>query len=328
MGASVGQLWKAGRYAEAIGAENDAEAARLARLAHPFSGIWPDQLTPESIEASRRESWRLKLVEFPNGHAEVTAWRHAPDPEAALERAMAADTGRAERGEGVDRDANIKRACRRAKQRVRLLAKALGVDSLWTLTYRACVTDRELVLRHLDRFRRQVAQLLPGWRYVAVIETQERGALHVHLATNKLPAKLTWRGHSLKSWNVLRGIWRSIVRELGGNFDESAGQPTRWGKRKPRDAGGIARYIAGYVAKDMADGELNRKRFFSSRLVPVPTPYRCEWPAAMSEAELLEACYAALGDRLGAVWWDSGRRVFFAESTPAPPPGLRTMCNR
>jgi hypothetical protein len=289
------------------------KALASARLDHPFSGAL-DQASDASLRRSNEGAIHLKHLDFGNGHQEVTIWRTHPDLQGTLDRAIDRDLAplvKAVRGEG-DREASIEAATRRAKQRVRHLAKAMIVNSLWTLTYRENVTDRERVLKDLDRFRRRVSALFGQWRYIAVLEFQQRGAYHIHLATHALPARLVIGGAKVKSWDVMRRIWRDIVGTAGGNFDESK-RGKRWGGQKPvQGAGNIARYLAGYVAKDLSLTGLNRKRFSHSEGVDVPQAYRALFPPDTPWTEMMSLALAAMGP-CASMWFDPERGVFFVE---------------
>lgn len=207
--------------------------------------VW-DRVTIRTFDNGHAEAsiTRYKtLSELPQGYDPFTGWEHQP-------------TG-TERGSG-DRESNIDRAARRARSSARIRCKASGFDSLFTFTYRECVTDRELLAQHWKEAVRRIRRLMPDFSYLAVVEVQKRGALHLHVATHRLPHLLAWKGAKVKSWNVLRAIWRSVVGDLGGNFDES--------KRRSRSRASslrIARYITKYVTKDFADGDLNRKRYWA-----------------------------------------------------------------
>ena len=121
------------------------------------------------------------------------------------------------------RQENLERAAKRARTRVRHLCKAAGVDSLLTLTYAANMTDWASLKRHMKEFNRRMAKLIPGWFYVAAFERQERGAWHAHMAVHRLPAQLSAsNGVKVKSFNVIRAVWRSVTGELGGNIDGQA----------------------------------------------------------------------------------------------------------
>lgn len=305
-----------------VDAEREAaKALDAARAAHPLARAL-EGVSDASMARTLEGEWRFKAVDFGNGHREACVWRHKPDPERTLERAIDRDIGaKAARGEG-DREASSESSVRRARQKVRHLCKAMAVNALWTLTYRENVQDRELVLRHLDAFRRRVVAVLGEWRYIAVLEKQERGAWHVHLATHALPERLVSGGVRLKSWDVMRAIWRRVVGDLGGNFDE-AKRRKRFGRGRKvvKGAGAIASYIAGYVAKDMLASELNRKRYSVSKGVDIPPTYRALFPPDTPLRELLELAYAAVGDRITRAWFEPETGVFFVESDDTEPLG-------
>ena len=291
-----------------------------AKADHCLAGAL-DQVDDDSMQASTVERWFVKTTDFGNGHREACVYPQRPDPSRTLERAIERDCrALAPRGEG-DREASIAAACRRAKQRVRQTCKAMAVNSLWTLTYRENQTDRDLCLKHLDAFRRRVVDLLGQWRYVAVLERQERGAWHVHLATHALPRVLLRGGVRAKSWDVMRAVWRSVTGELGGNFDE-AKRRGRWGTHKRiKGAHGIAAYIAGYVAKDIEASPLNRKRYSRSEGTELPAPVRREFSADTHLAELIKLARDFCGDRLCSMWFDRERSVYFVATDDTVPIG-------
>lgn len=293
---------------------------------HPFFGVL-DSLDDESCKATLAPQYLFQARDFKNGHREACVVVRHPDPQGTLDRAIQRDLKHlAPRGEG-DREKNIEYAVRRAKKDVRHKSKAMMVNALWTLTYKNNVQDRSLVLKHFDSFRRRVAALFGEWRYIAVLEKQDRGAYHVHLATHALPLRIMQGGTKVKSWDVMRAIWRSCSGEHGGNFDESK-RTSRWSKhRKPiRGAGAIASYIAGYVAKDMQESELNKKRYSASKDINVPDSYKAMFTSETTMRELIELAYAAVGDNITRAWFDSTRGIFFLESDDTqqqgPPRGL------
>lgn len=290
------------------------KAFQTARAAHPLAGV-VDGLGEEARRQTMKGRRKFWCRDFGNGHREAGVMLEIPDPQATLDRAIDRDLRYlAPRGEG-DREASVEASVRRAKKNARHKCKAMGVNSLWTLTFRECVTDRAVAWKCLDRFRRKVERVLPGWRYLAVLEPQGRGAWHIHLATHALPRHFTKDGVKLKSWDVMRRLWRSVTGALGGNFDE-AKRRSRWGdKPRPyRGAGAIASYVAGYVAKDFKDTPLNAKRYSASKGVEVPDAYRAVYADDVRMIELVELCYAAVGDRITRAFWDAGRQVFFIES--------------
>jgi len=315
--------WKRKAAAKALWETSDAgKAYAEAFAAHPFANAL-DAVTDECLERSKAPRYRLKVREFQNGHAEAVVTTEYPDPQRTLERAIKRDLRALDFKWEGDRADNIERAVRRAKQDVRHRCKAMGVNSLWTLTFRENVTDRDTAFKCLDAFRRRVVKVLGDWRYIAVLEKQERGAWHIHLATHALPSRLVQGGVKVKSWDVMRAIWRSCAGKLGGNFDE-AKRGKRWSGRDKaiRGTGAIARYIAGYVAKDMHESELGKKRYSSSRDIEVPPAYTAVFDAADYTLQgLLELAFAGVGDAISSTWFDRSRGVFFVESddTEGPP---------
>jgi hypothetical protein len=253
--------------------------------------------------------WRLKTRDFGNGHKEATLCKIRPDNARALKAAMF--DWPTERGEG-DREASIERSARRAKQQCKHVCKAMRVNSLWTLTYRENVQDRDLVLKHVKAFVRRTKQLLGDrWKYCAVLEKQERGAWHVHLATHALPrmlASLDGKEAMAKSWDVMRSVWRNVVGDLGGNFDESK-------KTNLRSSAAISRYISKYVAKAFADDALlNKRRFSHSEGVDVATPSVRDFPPETPLLELMRLCAAAVGNRVTGSWLSLERELFYIET--------------
>lgn len=337
MGTKVTQLDKSGWSSEVlarsaamseqrkawIAAKPAREAFEAAKAAHPLANVL-DRVTEPERAASEASRLLFKVADWGNGHREVTVATRRPNLEKTLERAIERDVSvLTPRGEG-DRDSNIERAARRAKLAVRYLAKGMAVNALWTLTYRENVQDRELVLKHLDRFRRRVHAVLGEWAYIAVIERQKRGAFHIHLATHALPARIIKKGYRpVKSWDVMRHIWRDVVGALGGNFDEA--KRSRWGARKHhqkavRGCGAIASYIAGYVAKDMLESELNRKRYSASKGIAPPAIVREEYANEVGIATLIEQAYAWIGEKITRAWFNKEAGVFFLESDDSRPP--------
>jgi hypothetical protein len=316
VGASVRNLDTSGWSVEAR-ARLDAERAYQAAFkAHPLRGI-TDQVTEASRAASEAPRWHASVREFRNGQTEACFWREVPDLARQAERSMSRDlAAMVPRGEG-DREASSVRSGRRAKQRIRLLAKAMGVDSLWTLTYRANQVDRDLCVRHLAQFRRAVSGMLGEWRYIAVLEQQERGAWHIHLATHALARRIEANGVRWKSWDLMRSVWRRITGELGGNFDEARSNK-RWSRdRVARSPGSIARYLAKYVAKDVEAAPLNRKRFSHSEGVALPEAQRVVFAGVEADAaSLMDLAFSACKGRVSYAWWDSEREVFFVEAEP------------
>ncbi|GAB3188336.1 rolling circle replication-associated protein [Hydrogenophaga aquatica] len=240
-----------------------------------------------------------------NGHheyriQELVTWEHV---DVLSDEAYAAYLEQREATAEERRQANLERAAKRAKTRVRHLCKASGVDTLLTLTYRANMVDRELLKRHVKEFNRRMKRLIPGFFYVAAYEQQERGAWHVHMAVHRLPRELQARpGVKVKSFNVVRAVWRAVVGELGGNIDVSAHK--RNSKRAPSK---VAAYLSKYMVKAFADGDAWSNRFSSSKGVTVPKPERMRF-VGYSLCEVLELVFNDLPHYVSdQLTWGMGR---------------------
>lgn len=284
-----------------------------------------DGMVYEGKPSSNR--WSVTLADLGNGHREAVIqraidWEESgpldPDSIAAqVLRGEREDPNQAEKDE-----ANRKRSARRAKTRVRRLCKAQGCDTLLTLTYRANQTDLELAKRHFQLFigRMQWALSPDGGKtrgsfvYVAAFERQQRGAWHVHMATHALPRELRAKGGvKVKSYNVVRAIWRSVVDDLGGNIDQS--RRKRSSKRSPAK---VASYLSKYIMKAFEAGEDHSKRYLSSRC-EIPERVRMEF-VSDSLADLIATCvkdFACDGRVLCSSWVSRfGDCVFLAGEAP------------
>ena len=270
--------------------------------------------------------YRTKVTRLGHGHIAALACKVTVDPWKALWKRLFPEQALTARGEG-DRERNAEDAAKRAKTKVRQLCKAIGVNSLGTLTYRQDVRDRNQVLRHWKAFIRKVRAVLPSFAYVACIEAQGRGSLHVHFGMRKLPKWVlymdpkTLRSCRVKSWDFMRAIWLRTIKVDGmdGSFDESA----KMGRGDHARVMKIASYVSKYVAKDFADDvNLNRKRYFASE-VPTIRPEVRSYGEAASMADLIAGLYAEIpGELIDFQTFHQGNREFFWYSAhAAPSPG-------
>lgn len=201
------------------------------------------------------------------------------------------------------RERSLKKAAARATTNARRLCKVMGANTIHTLTYRVCMTDLDLCKRHLAAYVRVVRKVLPDFTAVAAFEPQERGAWHIHLATHKVPATLKVKGHKVKSWNLLRSLWRGVTKELGGNFDASDSKPNQ-----KRSAARIAAYISKYITKAFEDGEAysNRWTRFGDCEVPRAVDlgtYRSMLDGVTTAYDLIEHAHAVV-NQIVSKWGD------------------------
>ncbi|WP_426161641.1 rolling circle replication-associated protein [Pseudoduganella sp. R-34] len=214
----------------------------------PFG--WSD----DNTKGTWQDTFTARKRVFPDGQCVVTVTKDKFFVGPAQTRQ------KAKRGESENREASEEFAGRRARQKVSERCKTIGADRIVTLTYRENMTDRELALKHFKAFCRRVGKV-NAFHYVAVIEEQDRGSLHFHVAV-----------HGRQNYLLLRSIWQRVLGR--GENGEQMGQvnvsnPNRFGFGK-NGAHRLAAYISKYCGKEMALRDLNQKRYFCSRGIVVP----------------------------------------------------------
>lgn len=195
----------------------------------------------------------LKIQSFNSGGYEASCRRiNLPD----LARMMDAPRHRGKREKPDEVDTEVaKKNAKRAKRKVRLACKNIGVDRLMTLTRRESVEaefwNRQDWAKAWDKFVRLCKRAGVDLVYVAVLEDHKKGNHHLHVAlTGYAPV------------NLLRQIWWACCGGRGmGNVDIKR---RRTHDRMHRTAK-IASYISKYIAKQFEDSEFNKKRYWASR---------------------------------------------------------------
>lgn len=250
-------------------------------------------------EGREADEFELTVHKLGNGHAEASIRRTVWWSELRAATPDELEVWRRDREEGAGerREANRLRAARRATTRVRRLVKVAGMDALLTLTYRVLQGDLALCKQHMKEFVRRMRRLIPGWQYVAAFELQQRGCWHVHMAIHKLPMNLpASNGVKVKSYNIVRAVWRSVVGQDNGNVDES--------RRKAfsrRSSAKLASYISKYMLKAFNDGDDWSNRYSSGGLGPLPLPVRVRFQA-MAFVDLIALAYREIASHACEVW--------------------------
>ena len=222
------------------------------------------------------DAWDISIFEV-NGHREVSArnvieWTEtidmgfdykldAPDPV----RDAAWLEERKER--------SLKKAAQRAQTQCRRLIKASNFREMLTITYRENQENRELCKEHFAKWVRAMVYVLPKFNYVASFEKQDRGAMHVHCCTNKLPKWVHYKGQKIEGWKLGTAVWRSIVGEDNGLV--FVGGKSRWGgvtRRKNLSLAKMASYVSKYIMKDYADCPAGSQRYTRSHNIDLPKP--------------------------------------------------------
>lgn len=272
----------------------------------PIFDQTPDWWVADGQRGTWQDTYEARKRVFPDGQCEITITKqrffvgpaNVCKPKAA-------------RGESENREANDDDAGRRAKKNVKHCCKSIGADRMVTLTYRENMLDRALALKHWDAFRRRLGKVAT-FHYVAVIEEQERGALHFHVAV---------RGR--QSYVLLRSIWQRI---LGRGADgEQMGQvhvrePHAFGFGV-KGAHKIASYIAKYCGKDMQCRDLDQKRYFRSRGIVVPEVAYWRLPCT-TFAEAAVAAFAVIeGHCMDGLqtWCNNALGIIYLATAPGIP---------
>lgn len=184
---------------------------------------------------------------------------------------------------------SLKKSAQRAKSMCRRVIKSEGFNELLTLTYRDNQCDRALCKIHFKEWVRRMKRALGDFRYCASFETQGRGAMHVHVACNKLAAQGTLRGVKIKSWELGTRIWRDIVGDVShagpmrigeirgsstGGLCFVGGKVKNGGEKRRRNMsiGKMASYVSKYILKDFENAPEETNRYSRSNGTFVPKP--------------------------------------------------------
>lgn len=200
-----------------------------------------------------------------------------------------------------EKQVNHARSVRRSKQKIRWICKAMEADRLFTMTYRENIVDRSVVRSHFQEFLRLVRhgfkvkhddgsytvyRAIEDWRYVAVLEKQDRGAYHIHCAVK-----------GFQKIKTLRAAW---YRAIGGRGDE-VGEATpgqvdvtspdkRWGGRSREwKVNKLAGYLTKYLDKTFDDSMAEKRRYWQSKDVVIPEK-RVYWIGGTNCIEAMREC--------------------------------------
>lgn len=223
--------------------------------------------------------------------------------------------------EGVEslRCANVARAVRRASQNIRWLCMMMESDRLFTLTYRENQLDRDQTRVDFQRFLRLVrsgwrGQVgIPDWRYVAVLEQQERGAFHIHCAVSG------WQRVSFlrKAWyKALGGTGYETGDSTPGQVNVTNPDRSRWGHTgREWRVNRLARYLTKYLSKTFDSSTHEKRRYWKSIALKSPVRVR-HWVAAFSMSDAIKSAWSTLELDVGLtadcyVWLSPQNDTFF-----------------
>lgn len=192
--------------------------------------------------------WRIKVQDFGLGIIEVVASKQYEK----MRRPKHNERKSLTREDMIPEQ--LEKSVQRSKTQLRHKALMLKVDRMLTLTYAENMKDRDKAYIDFDKFLKLYKRLTgENLEYVAVTEKQKRGAIHFHLALNKFI-----------NVNTIRKCWPHGIIQI-----ERKAEYIQGGKNK-RNIGRIAGYMSKYLSKDIAEQDLNSKRYSSSRGIAKP----------------------------------------------------------
>ncbi|TAG01267.1 MAG: hypothetical protein EAZ43_11735 [Betaproteobacteria bacterium] len=272
-----------------IAIKNPDAVAKLLGVVIAFMSKTMERIINNTLFESKPANFiRMKAVETVTGHIEFSAyrptvWHEVCELQGVIEPQTMTDDRAAELA--AERAAqSIEDAARRAKRNVRQSCKSINADTLLTLTYRENQTSLETTKKHLKEFTRRLYRLWPEFVGVAGFERQKRGAWHVHIATVNIPDSLSRNGIRLRSYHVLRSVWRGVVGNDNGNIDVS-----RRKRNAQRSPARIASYLSKYITKAFEEGEKHSNRW--TKFGAIPKPRRIDLGNWSNMAAALQAAY-------------------------------------
>lgn len=299
------------RYVNGLRCEGEVVPDRWVIRTWECNGVMERSAVPlVAWEVTHNYGWK------PTGWEPTPDWSHMlpgtrreTEAEIAKREAQEAEEAEERKQESLKRSASrSKTTCRRAIVMERF-------DQLMTLTYRDNQEDRELCKRHFKEWVRRMKRALGGvFRYVAAFERQERGSMHVHLATHKLPQHVSLKGTRIKSYELGTRIWRSIVGEGNGMCFLGGKRRGKWAAKW--SLAKMAAYVSKYIMKDYQDVPEGVNRF--SRSVGAPIAKVTTVEVECSFADLVGLVYeyrdgdSVLALRVGG--WSKDRLWFCKES--------------
>lgn len=185
---------------------------------------------------------------------------------------------------------SLKKAAQRAKTMCRRVIITEGFDELLTLTYRANQEDRALCKKHFGIWQKRMKRALGGFRFCASFEKQERGAMHVHVATHRLPQHAAYKGAQVKAWQVGTRIWRDIVGADNGMC--FVGGKPKFGvpRRAKMSLAKMAQYVSKYIMKDYEQSPMESNRYSRSNGTEVGKPEHLRFHNC-SVGDLIHLCF-------------------------------------
>jgi hypothetical protein len=157
---------------------------------------------------------------------------------------------------------NYNRSMRRSRQSIRWVNKCMEADHMVTLSYRENMLDVFRLRSDFNRFVRLVHARYPDWKYCAVREPQDRGSLHLHIATH---------GHQdlkylRKCWYMALGSPPDVTGASTPGQIDITGPSKRWGGSGARWASDkLSAYMTKYLHKAFEQIKSGEQRYWVSK---------------------------------------------------------------
>jgi len=220
-------------------------------------------LVPETLKVGQRDSllrdtppdgpcWRVRETLYGDRLAELTAV-YLPEPLRKRNPGKPRRQGNRE----LMSIADVEKSAGRSRRKLRAAVVMMRADRMMTLTMQECVTDINVAWAYWRQFRATLSTFPWGQSFVVVPEYQSRGALHFHVALRC--------GDAWLPYSRLIAAWRKCIGGLG-TVMFSPPPSCRDNETGPRIYG----YLAKYLNKTFAGGEMNRKRYAVSKDIPPP----------------------------------------------------------
>lgn len=191
-------------------------------------------------ETSQQPGVGLSFRKYGDGYNELVVFNNNNDRNFHKRKAGS----RAEQSQ-----ASLDSALSRCRQKIREKNLVMQADNFFTLTSQEKITEPDVIWHYFKMWLQRLKRAGYTFPYVAVLELQKRGALHIHLSTNKyLPIK------------VINKHWEGLLGQNTNNaVDVSAKK-----KFKLTTPEKIAYYMTKYMTKEMIS-EFGRKRYRASQ---------------------------------------------------------------
>lgn len=261
-------------------------------LSKPVNWYYPQNgVVPEN-------PYVMKLQPFKAGGYEVTVYRQ--DLERLKQLSDFPRRSKRSTSRDEQKEENVISSVLRAKKKVRLLIKSMGMDRMLTLTKRQQDDSEVLTSEEWAVLWKKFCRLVKKatgteLQYVAVLEPHKARGLHLHAA---ISGKV--------NINLIRKIWYACLGQRPDGL--TPGEPNiqyKPGITEHKRRAGLAKYVSKYLTKHSDQVGINKKRYWSSK-------HRIEPPSrfVLTSENIIQAM-VELSDFLGLKFEGVLKQAFF-----------------